>query len=492
MQKFFLHPSWAIIVFSLGVLVGDILIHVFRFTFFASGWWILVAILALVLSVKMSSWLTLPLAFLAGFLMLSFRATPDFMAQESFQGFLEHKVVITGTIMKDVDVSEGKTTLVIKDLVVDEEEYSGKVYVSLPALSKIGASGELHRSDRVTFEGKLSPGFGTFLAYMYRPKLIAVTRPEPGDFFLTIRDGLATQIREYIPEEEAGLALGYLLGIRGGVGDEFEETLRTVGLTHIIVASGTHLSILVEFARKIFGRFSRFSSLFFALFFVAVFVGITGMTPSMTRAALVTFLSLVTWYFGRKFEAWRLLLIAVALTLLVAPMNLLDLAWLLSFASFAGIMLLAPALMRFFFGTKKKPNFIGETILASLSAAVLCTPILIYFYGSVSLISIFANVLILPTISVVLGLTLAVGLFACVGLTPMAWLIGQAVTVLLKYHIGVVNFLGEQKYFLVSFGTGSPVIFSIYAILALGWLVRFIVLRRRRRRLVLTPENDTG
>ncbi len=489
MQKFFLHPSWAIIVFSVGVLAGDILIHLFRFNFFAPTIWLFVALVALIISIKIPSWLTLPLALISGIIMISFRAAPDFISVQDFAQIIDHHVVISGTVAKDPDKSENKISIVLQDPTISDRVFRGKIYINLP--SKSATDGDIHRSDRLILEGKPSPGFGTYLAYLYHPTVKSVTRPEPGDFFLDLRDNFASQIRKFIPDDESGLALGYLLAIRSGVDDNFEETLRTVGLTHIIVASGTHLSILVSFARKIFGRFSRFAGLFSALIFIASFVGITGFTPSMTRAALVSSLGLIAWYFGRKFVPWRLLLIAVAITLLISPTNLCDLAWLLSFASFSGIMLLSPALTDFFFGHTKKPGLIAETVLSSLSASLLCTPILIYFYGSFSLISIFANVLILPTISIVLGLTLLTGLFACINFSPLAWATGQVVKILIDYHINVVNFLGSQKYFLLSFDSGNPVVFVFLIFLTLFWLVRCVLLRRHRRR-VITPEHDTS
>ena len=66
-----------------------------------------------------------------------------------------------------------------------------------------------------------------------------------------IRYLFAERVRKLLPEEEAQLGLSYLLGMKTGLDDEFAEKLRTVGLTHIVVASGAHLAILVEVAKKL-------------------------------------------------------------------------------------------------------------------------------------------------------------------------------------------------------------------------------------------------
>ena len=63
------------------------------------------------------------------------------------------------------------------------------------------------------------------------------------------------RVKSQIPEEQADLGLSYLLGMKAGLSEKLDENLRVVGLTHIVVASGAHLAILVEVVKKIFGKF---------------------------------------------------------------------------------------------------------------------------------------------------------------------------------------------------------------------------------------------
>lgn len=479
-----IHPSFAVIFFALGIISGDILIHVFRYTFFAPFIWLPVALIALVLTVIVAKPLAMPLAFAAGVVLISFLATPNFLAEKNIKQLYDKEIIVTAKILKDPDTSEkkDKIALTLTDLkfIRNKSENSpiletpGKLYVSLP--NKQQTESPLNRSDEITLSGELKAGFGTYLGFMYRPKIIKVIRPDPGDIFLKVRDAFAEKIREYLTDKkESGLALGYLLGIRSGIDENFEDTLRIVGLTHIIVASGTHLSILVSFARKIFGNFSRFSGFFFALIFIACFVGVTGLTPSMTRAAFVSGLSLFAWFAGRDSDPWRILLLVMAVTLLINPMNLIDIAWLLSFGSFGGIMLLAPALKKYLFGDHKSPGPILESILTSLSATALCAPIMLYFFGSLSLISLVANLLILPTIPYVMLATIATGLLSLLNLAPLASLSAKLASLILNYHFTVVNYLGEKTYFLINIEKEDPKVFLLYLFFALP--LTFIIIK---------------
>ena len=63
-------------------------------------------------------------------------------------------------------------------------------------------------------------------------------------------------------------------------------TLQTVGLTHIVVASGANLSILVDFARKRFGKISRFAAWLVASVLVVLFVCMVGFSATVVYERL--------------------------------------------------------------------------------------------------------------------------------------------------------------------------------------------------------------
>ena len=293
---------------------------------------------------------------------------------------------------------------------------------------------------------------------------------------LIARDWFADRIDSLIPEKENKLGKSYLLGMKSGLPEDFTEYLRVVGLTHIVVASGAHLSILVEIARKIFGKLSRFAGLFFSLLFILFFMAMVGWTPSIMRAGIMAILALVTWYVGRKMAPLRMIITVMAITLLIKPSFLLNTGWLLSFASYAGIMLVGPELNKFFYG-EKKPGFIGSTVLTTVAATIMTLPVTLYFFGAVSLISVFANLLILPTLSYAMGLTFLAGVVA--GIPGIETLVGFLATKLLDFHIAVVEFFGEMKYVLVQIQPYQVWVFLIYIIIVAPLI--FLWLKKRKQ-----------
>lgn len=189
------------------------------------------------------------------------------------------------------------------------------------------------------------------------------------------------------------------------------------------------------------------------------------------RAGIMTILTLMAWYVGRRFEPWRMILIVAAGTLLVNPMFVINLGWLLSFASFAGIMVLGPRLTRFFYGAKK-PGFVAEVVITTVAATLMTLPIILYYYGTVSLISVVANLLILPTLPYAMGLVFLSGVVA--GVPVLEIVMGFVATKLLDYHIAVVEFFGGMKSFLIEIESYQVWVFGGYLLILVPILIGLI------------------
>ena len=156
---------------------------------------------------------------------------------------------------------------------------------------------------------------------------------------------------------------------------------------------------------------------------------------------------------------------------MINPMFLIDLGWLLSFASYAGIMMIGPALTKYFYGNKK-PGFISLLVLTTISATLMTLPITLYYYGTISLISVLANLLILPTLSYAMGLTFLMGVVAGVPLIEM--IVSWCAMRMLDFHIAVVEWFGGMRQFLVEIPTYNVWVFLAYGVILIGFVIGLI------------------
>ncbi len=470
-----LHQSYFLVAMCVGIVLGVILALVLRINYFASPLWLaLVAILFIIAYLK-PKLVFIVFAFVAGMMLAFFRVATELQGENYIRQFYEQTVVVEGVVNGDPENDESGTKIKLVDLKFGENgEYttSGSIFISARYLREVG------REDVVTVKGKLSEGFGTYAGYMYKPTIVAIKKPEPGSLVLKFRNWFAERIKSLVLEPQVNLGLSYLLGMKSGLPDDLSENLRIVGLVHIVVASGAHLSILVEIAKKIFGKISRFAGLLFSMLFILLFMAMVGWTPSILRAGIMAILTLITWYVGREIAPWRMILMVAALTLMMSPNFIINLGWLLSFASFAGIMMVGPGLIKFLFG-EKKPGFIAETIITTLSATVMTLPVTLYYYGTVSLISVVANLLILPTLPYAMGLVFLTGVLA--GFPGVEMMVAFVATKLLDFHIAVVEFFGGMTQFLVKIEPYQMGVFGIYALILVPLILKLIWSKKKNR-----------
>ena len=404
---------------------------------FGSVAWLLAGIVLILIAIWRSRAVYVLFAVIGGVSVGVWRGSMEQGNVAVYEKLIGQTAIVTGTVKEDVEVNKrGQIVVRLAVSDIDTIPSNGTIWVTITAGAKV------QRSDKLTIKTSLSPGFGSFSAAAYSAQLIDVKQPVPGDVALKVRDWFADGVRKVLDEPQSSLGLGYLVGQRRGLPEELDTALVAAGLTHIVVASGYNLTILVRLARKIFEKVSKYLAFISASGMILSFIAITGMSPSMSRAGLVAGLSLLAWYYGRKFHPLVLLPFAMAVTLLVQPSYAWgDVGWQLSFAAFGGVMILAPLLQAYFFGDK--PERPLRRILIETIAAQICTlPVLLVAFGQFSLVAPIANLLILPLVPLAMLLTFGAGIGGLL-FGVSAYVVGIPAQLLLTYMTMTASYMGN-------------------------------------------------
>lgn len=460
-----LHISWLVAVWCLGLTIGVISIHYIPRSFATNPLFLLVGLIIFVI-VAIWRWrFFVILAIISGVLIGLWRGEIGRKGVEVYDSLIGKVAIIQGQVLEDLDLDKNsQTVLRLGNLQMNNEKLPGQIWVTTPDKNSI------KRSDIVRVKGKMTAGFGAFSASIYRAKIISAERPVPGDVAVGVRDWFAGRVRKHIPESESALGLGFLLGLRRAMPAELSDNLKIAGLTHIVVASGYNLTILVRLARQLFAKRSKYLAMLSAAVMIIGFMAVTGLSPSMSRAGLVAGLSLAAWYYGRTIHPLVLLPVSAAITLLINPQfGWGDLGWQLSFASFAGVIMLAPLLHSYFFGNKE-PGAFRQILIETLSAQIMTLPLLMMSFGVISNVALIANMLILPFVPLAMLLTFISGVM--VFMPMIGVLIAIPTTWLLGYMIQVTNWTAgfELVQMEVSINLWQCAALYVALILAMIWM----------------------
>ncbi len=462
-----LHISWLVGVWCLGIVVGAISVIRLPYGMFSGPVWLLLGCLLIIPLLKERLVWMVVLMLVSGIFIGLWRGSLGQIGLDDYEALIGNQVEISGRIIEDPDIDKhDQTVLRLTDLVVQNRQLPGNVWVVTPK------NDVLRRSDRVTVLGKMTDGFGAFAGAIYRAEITNVERPVPGDVAVSVRDWFAERVRDYVPAPEVDLGLGYLLGLRRALPTDLADALKIAGLTHVIVASGYNLTILVRLCRRLFVRASKYLAMLSSVGMILAFMAVTGLSPSMSRAGLVAGLSLATWYYGRTIHPFVLLSFSAAITLLINPQfGWNDLGWQLSFASFAGVIILAPLLQSYFFG-EKEPGVFRQILGETLSAQIMTLPLILLTFGVLSNVALIANMLILPFVPLAMLLVFLVGV--CSGVPFVADVLALPTTWLLKYMTYVAQWLADQPWSQSDIAINGAMTFVAYVVLAgvIWWMMR--------------------
>jgi competence protein ComEC len=210
---------------------------------------------------------------------------------------------------------------------------------------------------------------------------------------------------EGMPEREAELARGFVLGQDDGIDAATVEDFRRAGLSHLLAVSGQNVALLVLLAMPalaLLGIPLR-ARLVWVLALIACYVPLAGAGPSIQRAAVMGGLSVLATIAGRRASTFYALALAVIVTLAIDPAIAGDVGWQLSFAAVLGILLLSTPLAALFLGLSDARGPLARALCegaAMTIAATLATaPLIAFHFGEVSTVALLANLLVLPAVA---------------------------------------------------------------------------------------------
>ncbi|MBD5402941.1 DNA internalization-related competence protein ComEC/Rec2 [bacterium] len=267
--------------------------------------------------------------------------------------------------------------------------------------------------------------------------------------------------------------------------DYIKNSFINSGLLHILAASGMNVAFIYTFwffILKFFGVPFK-PRVFSGMLVIILYTLMTGLGPSVIRAALMLLFVLAGKIIDRDTHSVSLLSLVAVLMLIYNPAYINDVSFQLSFLVTFGLLTTANIAAQ---KLEKVPNWIKIPVLIPLVAQIWIAPIQMFYFNTFSLYSIFANISTVSLLSVI-----SFGGFVSSVLAifpPIADFVCQIFDFVMNYLLNILvlisDFFANLPHCLLQ--TTHPSIFQLLLYYVMLFAVTFLIKYEKYKALLLT------
>ena len=238
---------------------------------------------------------------------------------------------------------------------------------------------------------------------------------------------IATLQRCNLSDENIGLLSALLWGYKANLPSTTRQYFSAAGLSHILAVSGLHTGIIALILWLLLYPL-RYTSMrhirgIVTLVLLWVYAFITGLSPSVVRACIMATFVGVAGMLNRSNTSLNALCGSAVMVLLMAPMQLFDISFQLSYTAVAGIIILSPHLniSNYLNSHNTILRYITGLASASFAAQIATAPFAAYYFHYIPVWGLLSNLLFTPLLTPLMLMALGMQAFECLHI-PHAWL----------------------------------------------------------------------
>jgi len=201
-----------------------------------------------------------------------------------------------------------------------------------------------------------------------------------------------------------------VLGEKAEVSKDMKDKFKYTGLAHLIVISGTHISLVVIGIVKILDGMSlgyKFKYIM-ALAALTFYCALIGFSPGILRAYIMGAMMILARILFEQEDSKKSLLVSFIVIIVLNPYSLFDISMQLSYAAVVAIIFVNPEFKKIYqekILDKIKNEVLRNTIdliFLSLTIQITSIPLFLYYFEKLPLFSFLLNIVGIPIGTVVI------------------------------------------------------------------------------------------
>ncbi len=269
----------------------------------------------------------------------------------------------------------------------------------------------------------LNPGAFDFKEYTRRKGIYHQLSVREGQFLritaeqktlmtraLIYREHIIKRLRNRgFTKKEFSVIEALLLGKRQDLSEETKLSYQNAGAMHLLAISGLHIGILLMILNVVLRPFERLRygkgiKWVLLIGFLWIFAFISGLSPSVIRAATMFTVLSIGMLFGRFSQLGNYLFTALFLSLIFKPLYVFDLGFQMSYLAVAAILGISPFLRSLWKPDHKAMRYIWNLFAISIAAQLGVLPLSLYHFHHFSALFFLSSIAIIPFLGIVLGM----------------------------------------------------------------------------------------
>lgn len=232
-----------------------------------------------------------------------------------------------------------------------------------------------------------------------------------------------------IQGDQYAIASALILGSKDELDFEVKQAYATAGAMHVLAVSGLHVGIIflilntllsiLDTSKK--GRIVKAIILLIGLWSYAL---ITGLSPSVLRAATMFSFVIMGTVLNRKSSIYNTLAASAFFLLLINPNLLFEVGFQLSYIAVLGIVYLQPLIYKRIYTRWWLLDKIWAITAVSIAAQIATLPLTLFYFNQFPVYFMLSNLIVIP--SAVVILSLGILLFITSPIPPVSESIGWA------------------------------------------------------------------
>lgn len=278
-----------------------------------------------------------------------------------------------------------------------------------------------------------NPGQFDYAAFMARKGIFHQAFIRQGDACLlheSTSTGIQHQLYEmrnrmvqslsYLPKDERALAQALLVGIKDDLSPELKNNFSKTGAMHVLAVSGLHVGIIYWILSRVLllltgFKESRYLRLLLMLAGLWAYAIITGLPPSVQRATLMFSLIAIASELQRNANSLNTVLISAFLLLAYQPNLIRDVGFQLSYSAVFGIIILQPAIAKWWRPKGYLLQFIWGIFSVSIAAQLATLPFTLYYFHQFPVWFLLSNLVAIPAAFLIVSGGILLPLFQLAG-----------------------------------------------------------------------------